>query len=97
MKDHCKKNGIRQEFTIPHNPEQNGMAERANRTLVEMTRCMLQDSGMKKQYWGEAIKTAAYIRNMVSTSQHPENTQRGVEPGNVDTVCIGNWNSLSNI
>ncbi len=67
MKDHCKKNGIRQEFTIPHNPEQNGMAERANRTLVEMTRCMLQDSGMRKQYWGEAIKTAEYIRNMVST------------------------------
>jgi hypothetical protein len=74
MKDHCKKNGIRQEFTIPHNPEQNGMAERANRTLVEMTRCMLQDSGMGKQYWGEAIKTAAHIRNMVSTSQHPETT-----------------------
>jgi transposase InsO family protein len=30
-KEHCKKNGIRQEFTIPHNPEQNGIAERANR------------------------------------------------------------------
>jgi hypothetical protein len=74
MKDYCKKNGIRQEFTIPHNPEQNGMAERANRTLIEMTRCMLQDSGMKKQYWGEAIMTAAHIRNMVSTKQHPETT-----------------------
>ena len=36
-----------QEFTIPHNPQQNGMAERANRTLVEMALYMLRDSGME--------------------------------------------------
>ena len=36
-----------QEFTTPHNPQQNGMAERANRTLVEMALYMLRDSGME--------------------------------------------------
>jgi hypothetical protein len=40
IKDHCKKNGIRQECTNSHNPEQNGMAEKANHTLVEMSRCI---------------------------------------------------------
>ena len=59
----CAKLKIAQEFTVPYNPEQNGLAERNNRTLIEMVRCMLKDSGMDKKYWAEAIKTAAYVRN----------------------------------
>ena len=74
MEKYCKSVGIRQEFTVPHNPEQNGMAERANRTLIEMARCMIQDSGMDKKYWAEALVTAAYTRNMVSTSTRPGTT-----------------------
>ena len=63
MKAVCEKLKIAQEFTVPYNPEQNGLAERFNRTLVEMVRCMLKDSGMDKKYWAEAMKTAAYVRN----------------------------------
>ena len=44
------------------------MAERMNRTLVEMTRCMLKDSGLYKSYWCEAMMTAAKIRNVLSNS-----------------------------
>uniref|UniRef100_A0AAV1UYK5 Polyprotein n=1 Tax=Peronospora matthiolae TaxID=2874970 RepID=A0AAV1UYK5_9STRA len=50
MNNFCKAKFIKQEFTVPYNPEQNGMAERMNRTLVEMTRCMLNESGLDKSY-----------------------------------------------
>ena len=66
----CKSKSIKQEYTVPYNPEQNGMAERMNRTLVEMTRCMLKDSGLHKSYWCEAMMTAAYIRNVLSNSSN---------------------------
>uniref|UniRef100_A0AAV1UTQ2 Polyprotein n=1 Tax=Peronospora matthiolae TaxID=2874970 RepID=A0AAV1UTQ2_9STRA len=65
MKNFCKGKFVKQEFTVPYNPEQNGMAERMNRTLVEMTRCMLKDSGLDKSYWCEALMTAADIRNVL--------------------------------
>ena len=58
----CQKQTIKQEFTVPYNPEQNGMAERLNRTLVEMTRCMLSEAKMDKTYWCEAMMTAVDIR-----------------------------------
>lgn len=74
MKTYCASKNIRQEFTIPHNPQQNGMAERANRTLVEMARCMLKDSGLSKSFWAEALVTAAYVRNTISTTARPHTT-----------------------
>ena len=58
-----KEEGIKHERTVPYTPQQNGVAERKNRTLVEMTRCMLFDSKMEKKYWGEAVITANYIQN----------------------------------
>ena len=66
----CDKLKIAQEFTVPYNPEQNGLAERFNRTLIEMVRCMLKDSGMDRKYWAEAIKTAAYVRNRLPCDQN---------------------------
>ena len=50
MNRFCKSISIKQEYTVPYNPEQNGMAERMNRTLEEMTRCMIKESGLGKQY-----------------------------------------------
>ncbi|GBP05998.1 Retrovirus-related Pol polyprotein from transposon TNT 1-94 [Eumeta japonica] len=46
---------------------QNGVAERANRTLVEMARSMMVHAGVKEYLWAEAVNTAAYIRNRCST------------------------------
>lgn len=63
---------IKQEFTVPHNPEQNGMVERLNRTLVEMTRCMLSDAKMDKMYWCEAMLTAVDIRNVLPNASSLE-------------------------
>ena len=60
--------GIRHELTIPKTPEQNGAAERLNRTLVEKTRTMLLDAKLPQSYWAEAIATANYLRNRSPTS-----------------------------
>ena len=70
----CQEQNIKQEFTVPYNPEQNRMAERMNRTLTEMVRCMLQDSGMDKNYWAEAFMTAADIRNVLLSKSNAQTT-----------------------
>ena len=64
---YLKKEGIKHELTIPKCPEQNGVAERFNRTLVEMVRSMLADSELPKSFWAEALATAAYLRNRSPT------------------------------
>jgi len=63
----CKQEGILRQFSIPYTPEQNGVAERANRTLLEKTRALLKESGLSPAYWGEALKTAAYLKNLCPT------------------------------
>lgn len=66
--DFLKENGVQRRLTVTHTPEQNGVAERKNRTLVEMARCLLIQSGLSPAFWGEAINTANYIRNRCPTS-----------------------------
>ncbi|GJX26750.1 pol polyprotein [Tanacetum coccineum] len=61
----CAKHGIRHEFTAPYSPQQNGIAERKNRTLKEMVTAMLISSGMSQDMWGEAILTATYLLNKI--------------------------------
>ncbi|KAF1328946.1 Gag-pol polyprotein, partial [Globisporangium splendens] len=63
----CRDRGIVQQFTPPYTPQLNGVAERMNRTLVESARCMLEHAGLSKQYWGEAVATAAFLRNRCPT------------------------------
>ena len=58
---HLKACGIRHELTIPKTPEQNGVAERLNRTLVETTRAMLSDANLPQKFWAEAVSTAACL------------------------------------
>ena len=53
--------GIRQELTILHTPQQNGTAERLNRTLIEGVCTMLADSKLPHKFWAEALSTYVYI------------------------------------
>ncbi|GJR48333.1 retrovirus-related pol polyprotein from transposon TNT 1-94 [Tanacetum coccineum] len=55
--------GISQKFSSPYTPEQNGVAKRKNRTLIEAARTMLLGSVFPKQYWTEAVATACYTQN----------------------------------
>lgn len=58
-----EKEGIEAQLTAAYSPQQNGVAERRNRSLQEMSSCMLLDAGLPRKYWGEAIMTSAYIQN----------------------------------
>jgi len=59
----CKKNGIRRHLTSPYTPQQNGIEERKNRTLIEMTRSMMQSKKFPNIYWAEEIRKVVYILN----------------------------------
>lgn len=67
MQNILKVNGIQFQTTVPYNPEQNGVAERKNRTLCESARSMIFDSNLATTFWGEAIVTACYIQNRLPT------------------------------
>jgi hypothetical protein len=58
-----RSKGIKHEYTMPYTPEQNGVSERINRTLLERTRCMLRNAKLEDKFWGEAILTANYMKN----------------------------------
>lgn len=60
-----KDEGIVMHNTIVRTPQQNGVAERKNRTLVERTRCMLSNAGVGKELWAEAINTACYLAFLI--------------------------------
>lgn len=70
-----KQHGIRHQTTVSYTPQQNGVAERANRTLVEMSRCMLEASKLPQSLWSEALNTATYIRN-----RSPTKLIKGITP-----------------
>ncbi|GJX99888.1 retrovirus-related pol polyprotein from transposon TNT 1-94 [Tanacetum coccineum] len=59
----CDERGILQNFSSPYTPEQNGVAERKNRILIEAARTMLLGSVFSKQYWTEAVATTCYTQN----------------------------------
>lgn len=63
VENFCTKFGIQHQFTVAYTPEQNGVAERWNRTLTEKAKCMLFDAELPKSYWAEAMNMAAYLKN----------------------------------
>ena len=62
----CAKFGIIHQTTTPYTPQQNGIAERKNKTLKEITNSMLVSSEAPQNLWGETLLTANYILNRVS-------------------------------
>ncbi|GIL95153.1 hypothetical protein Vretimale_1230, partial [Volvox reticuliferus] len=62
--DYFSNKGIIHGTTVGYTPEQNGAAERLNRTLLEKTRAMLVESELPQQLWAEALATANYLRNI---------------------------------
>ncbi|MBY3556030.1 DDE-type integrase/transposase/recombinase, partial [Modestobacter lapidis] len=64
----CAEVGIARQNTIRYTPQQNGVAERLNRTLMDKARCMLSWAGLKSEFWAEAVATACYLKNRTPTS-----------------------------
>ena len=67
MRDFLRERGIQHRLTAPGNPHQNGIAERLNRTLIELVRSMLHQKQMEKKFWAEALAVAVHVRNRVTT------------------------------
>jgi len=60
------------QYTMPSTPQQNGVAERRNRSLMDMVRSMLSNSELPLFLWSEALKTAVYVLNPVSSKAVPK-------------------------
>ena len=74
FKDFCLSKGISRELTPPHTPQRNGVVERRNRSLLDITRCLLLDKALPGQLWGKAVKATADILNLRSTKSNPNKT-----------------------
>ncbi|KAI3768520.1 hypothetical protein L2E82_19267 [Cichorium intybus] len=68
MKQFFQSKGIIHQTSCPHTPEQNGVAERKNRFLLEITRALLIESKVPKSFWPEALATATYLINRLPTN-----------------------------
>ncbi|GJR50114.1 putative ribonuclease H-like domain-containing protein [Tanacetum coccineum] len=65
MNQFCEMKGILRQFSVARTPQQNGVAERRNKTLIEAARTMLADSKLPTTFWAEAVNTACYVQNKV--------------------------------
>ena len=65
FKDFCVAEGIKREFTAPHNPQQNGVDERKNKMIVGAARAMLHDQGLPLHLWVKACSIVVYVQNRI--------------------------------
>ncbi|GJS86323.1 putative ribonuclease H-like domain-containing protein [Tanacetum coccineum] len=84
MDDFCRGKGIKREYNVARTPQQNGVAERRNRTLIEAARTMLADSKLPTTFWAEAVSTDCYVLNRVLVvkphNKTPYELFRGFKP-----------------
>lgn len=65
MRKHFEEKGTTFQFTIRYTPEQNGVAERMNRTICEKARCLFLGSKLSKKFWSDAVRAAVFLINRV--------------------------------
>ena len=72
FKEYSARKGIIHEHVIPYTPQQNGMAEHQNRTLLDIVRSMMSHAELAQFLWGDVINTARYILNRVPSKSVPK-------------------------
>ncbi|KAI5342232.1 hypothetical protein L3X38_010107 [Prunus dulcis] len=81
----CAEVGIQRQLTVAYSPQQNGVAERKNRTVVEMAKSMLHEKSIPYEFWAEAINTAVYLLKRCPTKSlnkvTPFEAYTGRKPG----------------
>nr|GFC28243.1 retrovirus-related Pol polyprotein from transposon TNT 1-94 [Tanacetum cinerariifolium] len=82
----CGLKGIKREFSVPRTPQQNGIAERKNRTLIEAVRIFLADSLLPIPFWAEAVNTACYVQNMVLVTKPHNKTPYELLHGRLPSI-----------
>ncbi|CAA7013624.1 unnamed protein product [Microthlaspi erraticum] len=70
----CESAGIKRHLTVPYTPQQNGVVERRNRTLMEMTISILKHMSLPSFLWGEAARHSTYLLNRIATRSMKEIT-----------------------
>ncbi|GJV75057.1 putative ribonuclease H-like domain-containing protein [Tanacetum coccineum] len=84
MDDFCREKSIKREYSVVRTPQQNGVVERRNRTLIEAARTMLADSKLPTTFWAEAVYTTCYVQNRVLVvkpyNKTPYEIFRGFKP-----------------
>lgn len=66
--EYCNQKGIKRQFTTTYTPQQNGVVERMNRTLLDRTRVMLEAASLEKSFWVEVVNTACYKLNQAPST-----------------------------
>lgn len=98
FEEFCKNEGIKRQLTAAYTPQQNGMAERRNQTIMNLVRSTMTERKMPNEFWEEGVKWITYVLNRSSASavqdQTPEEAWSGVKP-NVQQFkvfgCIGHF------
>lgn len=84
FQEFCRQHGIKQQFTAAYTPQQNGIAERKNHTILDMTRTMLKEKGLPKKFWAEAVACTVYLLNRCPTksvrNMTPQEAWSGYKP-----------------
>nr|GEU75297.1 putative ribonuclease H-like domain-containing protein [Tanacetum cinerariifolium] len=86
MIDLCGSKGIKREYSNPRTPQQNRVAERKNKTLIEAAKTMLADSKLPTMFWIEAVRTACYVLNRVLVTSPHNKTPYALLTGNIPSV-----------
>jgi len=92
--------GIQRQTSAPYSPEQNGVPERANRTIMECARSMILAQGLELEFWGEAVNMAVYIKNQcppkVLNSKTPQEAWSGRKP-DVSHLRVFGWKAFAHV
>nr|GFA62715.1 retrovirus-related Pol polyprotein from transposon TNT 1-94 [Tanacetum cinerariifolium] len=88
MNDFCSQKGIKREFSNARTPQQNGVAERRNRTLIEAARTMLAYAKLPVTFWAKAVNTACYVQNRVLINKSHNKTSYELFNGRSPAIGI---------
>ncbi|GKC10004.1 putative ribonuclease H-like domain-containing protein, partial [Tanacetum coccineum] len=88
MNQFCEMKGIKREFSFARTPQQNGVAERKNRTIIEAARTMLVDLKLPTTFWAKVVNTACYVQNRVLVIKPHNNTSYELFLGRKPTLSF---------
>lgn len=92
---YCADRGVQRQLTAPYSPQQNGVVERRNQTVVTMAPSMMKDKGLPARFWGETVSTAVFLLNRAPTralsGKMPYEAWHGVKPAVHFACAFGAW------
>jgi transposase InsO family protein len=93
LEEYLEEEGVKHEFSAPYTPQQNGVVERKNRTLIDMARTMLGEFKTPERFWSKAVNTACHAINRstyIAFSRRPRTNFLPVtNPTSLNFVYLG--------